>query len=233
MVFCFSENCQKEHVKEDNTSNSQLPGLLPDVMSPCAHRGALNSLYLSSSPSSLLISSLCQPTNQPTPLSLPLRAPFQSLSHKGYCRYSAVAPRCFSVKMVGSLCARKLARRSRSALIAALTVLLIQTLIVWNFSSLDTGEDREDGGNGREKRDRIGINKAYSEYPKSGFQRRHPQPPLGKAAVRHKQQPVRQPGSSRGISSLSRSVFPRRNYFILVVITGPLWFIEGLLPGFD
>ncbi|XP_076122848.1 xylosyltransferase 1 [Alosa pseudoharengus] len=91
--------------------------------------------------------------------------------------------------MVGSLCARKLARRSRSALIAALTVLLIQTLIVWNFSSLDTGEDREDGGNGREKRDRIGINKAYSEYPKSGFQRRHHQPPLGKAAVRHKQQP--------------------------------------------
>ncbi|XP_063077598.1 xylosyltransferase 1 [Engraulis encrasicolus] len=91
--------------------------------------------------------------------------------------------------MVGSLCARKLARRSRSAIIAALTVLLIQTLIVWNFSSLDTGEDREDGGNGREKRDRIGINKAYSEYPKSGFQRRQHQPPLGKAAVRHKQQP--------------------------------------------
>lgn len=171
------------------------------------------------------------PTNQPSPLSLyltlSLRAPSQSLSHKGYCRYSAVAPRCFSVKMVGSLCARKLARRSRSALIAALTVLLIQTLIVWNFSSLDTGEDREDGGNGREKRDRIGINKAYSEYPKSGFQRRHPQPPLGKAAVRHKQQPVRQSGSSRGISSLCRSVFPGRNYFILVVITGPLWFIGG------
>lgn len=191
-------------------------------MFPRGHRGALNTLYLSSSPSSLLISSLCQPTN---PLSL--RAPSQSLSHKGYCRYSAVAPRCFSVKMVGSLCGRKLARRSRSALIAALTVLLIQTLIVWNFSSLDTGEDREDGGNGREKRDRIGINKAYSEYPKSGFQRRHPQPPLGKAAVRHKQQPVRQPWSSRGKASLCRSVFPRRNYFILVVITGPLWFIEG------
>ncbi|XP_016339604.1 xylosyltransferase 1-like [Sinocyclocheilus anshuiensis] len=89
--------------------------------------------------------------------------------------------------MFGSLCARKLARRSRSALIAALTVLLVQTLIVWNFSNLDTGEDRKD--NGREKRDRIGINKAYSEYPKSGFQRRHQQPPLGKASVRHKQQP--------------------------------------------
>lgn len=127
--------------------------------------------------------------------------------------------------MVGSLCARKLARRSRSALIAALTVLLIQTLIVWNFSSLDTGEDREDDGNGREKRDRIGINKAYSEYPKSGFPRRHHQPPLGKAPVRHKQQPVRQHGSSRGIASLCRPVFSRRNYFILAVITGPLWFI--------
>ncbi|NP_001165868.1 xylosyltransferase 1 [Danio rerio] len=89
--------------------------------------------------------------------------------------------------MFGSLCARKLARRSRSALIAALTVLLVQTLIVWNFSSLDTGEDRKD--NGREKRDRIGINKAYSEYPKSGFQKRQHQPPLGKASNRHKQQP--------------------------------------------
>ncbi|XP_051989097.1 xylosyltransferase 1 [Xyrauchen texanus] len=88
--------------------------------------------------------------------------------------------------MFGSLCARKLARRSRSALIAALTVLLVQTLIVWNFSSLDTGEERKD--NGIEKRDRIGIHKAYSEYPKSGFQRHH-QSPLGKASSRHKQQP--------------------------------------------
>ncbi|KAI7803828.1 putative xylosyltransferase 1 [Triplophysa rosa] len=105
------------------------------------------------------------------------------------CRCTAVAPRRFRVKMFGSLCARKLARRSRSALIAALTVLLVQTLIVWNFSNLDTGEDRKD--NAREKRDRIGINKAYSEYPKSGFQRRHHQPPLGKASIRHKLQPVR------------------------------------------
>uniref|UniRef100_A0A8C1UBN7 Xylosyltransferase 1 n=1 Tax=Cyprinus carpio TaxID=7962 RepID=A0A8C1UBN7_CYPCA len=80
--------------------------------------------------------------------------------------------------MYGGLCARKLARRSRSALIAALTVLLVQTLIVWNFSSLDTGEERKD--NGREKRDRIGINKAYSEYQKSGVQTRHQQPPLGR-----------------------------------------------------
>ncbi|KAK1799093.1 hypothetical protein P4O66_007357 [Electrophorus voltai] len=96
----------------------------------------------------------------------------------------------FRVKMVGTPCARKLARRSRSALIAALTVLLVQTLIVWNFSSLDSGEDGDDGGNGREKRDRIGINKAYSEYSRSGFQRRHHQPPLGRAAIRHKQQPT-------------------------------------------
>uniref|UniRef100_A0A665T0B8 Xylosyltransferase 1 n=1 Tax=Echeneis naucrates TaxID=173247 RepID=A0A665T0B8_ECHNA len=58
--------------------------------------------------------------------------------------------------MVGGSCARRLARRSRSALIAALTVLLVQTLIVWNFSSLDSGEDRENGGSSvRGKRDRV------------------------------------------------------------------------------
>lgn len=44
------------------------------------------------------------------------------------------------------VCARRLARHSRSALIAALSVLLVQTLIVWNFSSLDSGEDRGGGG---------------------------------------------------------------------------------------
>uniref|UniRef100_A0A667XVR7 Xylosyltransferase 1 n=1 Tax=Myripristis murdjan TaxID=586833 RepID=A0A667XVR7_9TELE len=66
--------------------------------------------------------------------------------------------------MVGGLCARRLARRSRSALIAALTVLLVQTLIVWNFSSLDSGEDRENGGsNVREKRDRVAGNKATGD----------------------------------------------------------------------
>uniref|UniRef100_A0A3Q3XDN2 Xylosyltransferase 1 n=1 Tax=Mola mola TaxID=94237 RepID=A0A3Q3XDN2_MOLML len=45
--------------------------------------------------------------------------------------------------MNGNPCARKLARRSKSALlVAALAVLLVQTLIVWNFSSLDsTGGD--------------------------------------------------------------------------------------------
>ncbi|CAB1350309.1 unnamed protein product [Coregonus sp. 'balchen'] len=90
--------------------------------------------------------------------------------------------------MVGNLCGRKLARRSKSALIVALTVLLVQTLIVWNFSTLDT---REEGANSsREKRDQVGgINKAYSQYPRSGLPKRHHQPPLGKAAVRHKQQP--------------------------------------------
>ncbi|XP_054990427.1 xylosyltransferase 1 [Sorex araneus] len=36
-------------------------------------------------------------------------------------------------------CARRLARRSHSALLAALSVLLLQTLVVWNFSSLDAG----------------------------------------------------------------------------------------------
>ncbi|XP_036398508.1 xylosyltransferase 1 [Megalops cyprinoides] len=92
--------------------------------------------------------------------------------------------------MVGGSCARRLARRSRSALIAALTVLLVQTLIVWNFSSLDSGEDRENGGsNIREKRDRVGSNKAGSEYLKSGLQQQHLQPPFGKGAVRHKHQP--------------------------------------------
>uniref|UniRef100_A0A8C5FDB2 Xylosyltransferase 1 n=1 Tax=Gadus morhua TaxID=8049 RepID=A0A8C5FDB2_GADMO len=92
--------------------------------------------------------------------------------------------------MVGNPCARKLARRSKSALIAALSVLLIQTLIVWNFSTLDSSED---GGKGadrsREKRDhRVGgggVNKAYSEYPRSGLLKRgSPQlQPGGKAAV--------------------------------------------------
>ncbi|KAH1184430.1 hypothetical protein KIL84_015046, partial [Mauremys mutica] len=60
--------------------------------------------------------------------------------------------------MVAAPCARRLARRSHSALIAALTVLLLQTLVVWNFSSLDSGEEQRagGGGGGREKRDRGG-----------------------------------------------------------------------------
>nr|Q811B1.1 RecName: Full=Xylosyltransferase 1; AltName: Full=Peptide O-xylosyltransferase 1; AltName: Full=Xylosyltransferase I [Mus musculus]CAD62249.1 xylosyltransferase I [Mus musculus] len=41
--------------------------------------------------------------------------------------------------MVAAPCARRLARRSHSALLAALMVLLLHTLVVWNFSSLDSG----------------------------------------------------------------------------------------------
>uniref|UniRef100_A0AAX7UJH0 Xylosyltransferase 1 n=1 Tax=Astatotilapia calliptera TaxID=8154 RepID=A0AAX7UJH0_ASTCA len=74
--------------------------------------------------------------------------------------------------MVGGLCARRLARRSRSALIAALTVLLVQTLIVWNFSTLDSGEERENGGsNVREKRDRVAGNKAAGRGGRGGGRR--------------------------------------------------------------
>ncbi|KAG9263843.1 xylosyltransferase 1-like [Astyanax mexicanus] len=114
--------------------------------------------------------------------------------------------------MVPGVCARKsAARRSRSALIVALTVLLLQTLVVWNFSSLDSGDGAgEDGAaaaggggggggggargargaggaGGREKRDRL----AAVEYPRGGAHRRQqqPPPPLGRAALRHRQQP--------------------------------------------
>uniref|UniRef100_A0A8C5H5X0 Xylosyltransferase 1 n=1 Tax=Gouania willdenowi TaxID=441366 RepID=A0A8C5H5X0_GOUWI len=91
--------------------------------------------------------------------------------------------------MVGGLCARRLARRSRSALIAALTVLLVQTLIVWNFSTLDSGEDGENGGSSvRGKRDSVAGNKAAgSDHSRL----RHPQhlPPPGRGATRHIQQP--------------------------------------------
>ncbi|XP_012991628.3 xylosyltransferase 1 isoform X2 [Esox lucius] len=91
--------------------------------------------------------------------------------------------------MVGNPCGRKLARRFKSALIAALTVLLVQTLIVWNFSSLDTGEEASEWANSsRGKRNQVGaFNKAYSQYPRSVLPRKQHQPPLGKATVRHKQ----------------------------------------------
>ncbi|NP_001085934.1 xylosyltransferase I L homeolog [Xenopus laevis] len=60
--------------------------------------------------------------------------------------------------MVTASIPRRLARRSRTAIVAALTVLLIQTLIVWNFSNLDIGDEQRAGGGGgggsREKRDR-------------------------------------------------------------------------------
>lgn len=104
---------------------------------------------------------------------------------------SSVQP---GAKMVGGLCARRLARRSRSALIAALTVLLVQTLIVWNFSTLDSGEERENGGsNVREKRDRVAGNKAAgSHYFQHGDKQRQHLPPPGRGGSRHTQQPVRQ-----------------------------------------
>ncbi|RVE69968.1 hypothetical protein OJAV_G00083240 [Oryzias javanicus] len=52
-----------------------------------------------------------------------------------------------------SPCARRLARRPRSALLllAAVAVLLVQTLIVWNFSSLDSAGG-DGGSRSREKR---------------------------------------------------------------------------------
>ncbi|XP_068607203.1 xylosyltransferase 1 [Brachionichthys hirsutus] len=91
--------------------------------------------------------------------------------------------------MVGALCARRLARRSRSALIAALTVLLVQTLIVWNFSSLDSGEERDDGGASvREKRDRVGGSRAAGSDDFQRGQRQH-LPPPGTRTARHIQQP--------------------------------------------
>ncbi|XP_061536290.1 xylosyltransferase 1 [Phycodurus eques] len=98
--------------------------------------------------------------------------------------------------MVGGVCARRLARRSRSALVVALTVLLVQTLIVWNFSSLDSGEDSrgDAGSNVREKRDRGAGNKAAgSDYFQHGVQRQRQRrqhlPPPGRGTSRHIQQP--------------------------------------------
>ncbi|XP_061567677.1 xylosyltransferase 1-like [Cololabis saira] len=90
-------------------------------------------------------------------------------------------------------CARRLARRSRSALlVAALAVLLVQTIIVWNFSSLDSAGG--DGGTrSREKRaaERTGgLDRAEQEPPgpRSGLRRRGDPPLHGKAAGRHKLQ---------------------------------------------
>lgn len=78
--------------------------------------------------------------------------------------------------MVAAPCARRLARHSRSALVAALTVLLLQTLLVWNFTSLDAGEEQRGGAAGREKRDHGGDQRAHP-------QRRGPAAPHGKAMV--------------------------------------------------
>ncbi|MGH0131956.1 UNVERIFIED_CONTAM: hypothetical protein FKN15_008616 [Acipenser sinensis] len=116
--------------------------------------------------------------------------------------------------MVGGPCARRLARRSRSAVIAALTVLLVQTLIVWNFSSLDSGEDRENGGsNSREKRDGVGssrnYNRAGSEY-RGDKQQHHPAQLRKGPALLHKQQPsCKFAASSRYVSAdETRSLLP-------------------------
>lgn len=129
------------------------------------------------------------------PLLLPLLPPVAAHSHR---RTSSSVQQQQQqqpgAKMVGGLCARRLARRSRSALIAALTVLLVQTLIVWNFSSLDSGEDRENGGsNVRETRDRVaGYKAAGSDYFQHGVRQRQHLPLPGKGTSRHIPQPVRQ-----------------------------------------
>ncbi|KAF0037785.1 hypothetical protein F2P81_010659 [Scophthalmus maximus] len=106
--------------------------------------------------------------------------------------------------MVGGVCARRLARRSRSALIAALTVLLVQTLVVWNFSSLDSGEDG--GSSVREKRDRVAGNKAAGgDHLLRGVRQRQHLPPPGRGASRHIQQPPRRRGSTRQIGHFSET----------------------------
>ncbi|KAJ3615356.1 hypothetical protein NHX12_018923 [Muraenolepis orangiensis] len=133
--------------------------------------------------------------------------------------------------MVGGSCARRLARRSRSALIAALTVLLVQTLIVWNFSSLDSGEEQRGGGTRggssssvREKRRDHSINSitggrgGHGDYSKKhvmGAQQHQNQPsPGGRATVRHIQQPYgMKPGALLTLEeppAVSGVVVPRR-----------------------
>lgn len=96
--------------------------------------------------------------------------------------------------MSGSPCARRLARHSRSALLlAAVAVLLVQTLIVWNFSSLDSAAGGDGGARSREKREdrAAGLNKADSEHPRKALLKKGDPPPLfGRAAARHKLQAV-------------------------------------------
>ncbi|KAM9391898.1 xylosyltransferase 1-like [Pholidichthys leucotaenia] len=95
--------------------------------------------------------------------------------------------------MNGNPCARRLARRSKSALlVAALAVLLVQTLMMWNFSSLDSSAGGDGGARSRGKREERtgGLDKADQEQPRKGVQERGDSPPqlVGKAAVRHKLQ---------------------------------------------
>ncbi|XP_061625737.1 xylosyltransferase 1 [Phyllopteryx taeniolatus] len=150
-------------------------------------------------PSSRLHGGVARPPAHPPPAPLP---PISSLQPRCTARahtHTRTHRRCSgsvlpAAKMVGGVCARRLARRSRSALVVALTVLLVQTLIVWNFSSLDSGEDSrgDAGSNVREKRDRVAGNKAAgSDYFQHGVQRQRRQhlPPPGRGTSRHIQQP--------------------------------------------
>ncbi len=139
----------------------------PHVVYLCHHEGAQT---ISHPPSRSLSLSLSSAELLPTaPLSLPLHASLATLSNKADRRRTAEAPSRFRVKMYGGLCARKLARGRGQRWSPRWRCCWSKPLSWWNFSSLDTGEEGKD--NGREKRDRIGINKAYSEYQKSGFQK--------------------------------------------------------------
>ncbi|XP_029432930.1 xylosyltransferase 1 [Rhinatrema bivittatum] len=93
--------------------------------------------------------------------------------------------------MVAAPCARRLARRSHTALLAALTVLLVQTLLVWNFSSFDSGDESRGMGR-REKRDRSGGGGSSSNDP------RLPQQQRGAAAASPEQAPGREQRVQRG-----------------------------------
>lgn len=98
--------------------------------------------------------------------------------------------------MTGNPCARRPARRSRSALlIAALAVLLVQTLIVWNFSSLDSAGG--DGGvRSREKR----------EEDRAGGLRKADGRPQKRGDPRHRLQTVR--AAAGGFSCALTPAFP-------------------------
>jgi len=99
--------------------------------------------------------------------------------------------------MNGTPCARRLARRSKSALlIAALAVLLVQTLIVWNFSSLDSAGG-DGGARSREKREERAaaeLHAAGGQPRRSGLQEKGD---AKAAAARHRLQAVGL-GGSRG-----------------------------------
>lgn len=98
--------------------------------------------------------------------------------------------------MTGNPCARRPARRSRSALlIAALAVLLVQTLIVWNFSSLDSAGG-DGGARSREKR----------EEDRAGGLRKADGRPQKRGDPRHRLQTVR--AAAGGFSCALTPAFP-------------------------